>query len=40
MPFRRGREKDLMNAGFDAVSETERLIVFFEKAVEEQNKEY
>lgn len=40
MPFRRGREKDLVNAGFDAVSETERLTVFFEKAVEEQNKEY
>ena len=38
MPLRRGREKDLMNAGFDAVSETERLTVFFERAVEEQNK--
>lgn len=37
MPLRRGREHDLTNAGFDAVSETERLTVFFEKAVEEQN---
>lgn len=40
MPLRRGREKDLVNAGFDAVSETERLTVFFERAVEEQNKKY
>ena len=40
MPLRRGREKDLMNAGFDAVSEAERLTVFFERAVEEQNKRF
>ena len=37
MQQRRGREQDLMKAGFDAVSEAERLTKFFEKAVEEQN---
>lgn len=35
---RRGREDDMIRAGFDAVSETERLTLYFEKAVEEQNK--
>ena len=38
MPFRKGRECDLINAGFDAVSETKRLTSYFERAVEEQNK--
>lgn len=38
MPLRRGREDDMIKAGFDAVSETKRLTSFFEKAVEEQNK--
>ena len=38
MPFRKGREYDLINAGFDAVSETKRLTSYFERAVEEQNK--
>ena len=38
MPLRRGRENDLVKAGFDAVSEAERLTQFFEKAVEEQKK--
>lgn len=37
MPLRRGREDDLVKAGFDAVSEAQRLTSFFEKAVEEQN---
>ena len=38
MPLRRGRENDLIKAGFDAVSETARLTEFFENAVEEQNR--
>lgn len=38
MPLRRGRENDLILAGFDAASETERLMNFFESAVEAQNK--
>ena len=37
MPIRRGRVEDLVKAGFDAVSESERLTRFFESAVEEQN---
>jgi len=37
MPIRRGRADDLVKAGFDAVSESERLTRFFENAVEEQN---
>ena len=37
MPIRRGRENDLIKAGFDAVSESKRLTRFFENAVEEQN---
>jgi glycosyltransferase involved in cell wall biosynthesis len=37
MPIRRGRVDDLVKAGFDAVSESERLTRFFENAVEEQN---
>lgn len=36
MPTRRGREEDMINAGFDAVSEAERLTTFLEKAVKEQ----
>lgn len=39
MPLRRGRENDMIKAGFDAVSETERLTKYFENAVLEQNKE-
>lgn len=38
MPVRRGREQDLRDAGYDAVSETLRLTEYLEKAVEEQNK--
>ena len=38
MPQRRGREEDLRKAGFDAVTEAERLTEFFEKAVVEQNR--
>lgn len=38
MPLRRGREDDMIKAGFDAVSEAERLMNFFEKAVEEQKR--
>lgn len=38
MPSRHGRENDLRKAGFDAVTEAERLTDFFEKAVVEQNK--
>lgn len=38
MKTRRGREDDMIKAGFDAVSETERLTCYFEKAVEEQKK--
>jgi len=37
MSTRRGREEDLKKAGFDAVSETVRLMEFFEKAVKEQS---
>ena len=40
MPLRRGREEDMIKAGFDAVSETERLTLYFERAVEEKNKMY
>ena len=39
MPLRRGREDDMIKAGFDAVSEAERLTKYFENAVLEQNKE-
>ena len=39
MPLRRGRVEDIIKAGFDAVSEAERLTSFFEKAVEEQKRE-
>ncbi len=38
MPSRRGREEDMIKAGFDAVSEAERLTRYFEKTVEEQNR--
>lgn len=38
VPSRRGREDDLIKAGFDAVSEAERLMTFFEKNVEEQSR--
>ena len=38
MPLRKGREEDMIAAGFDAVSEAERLTLFFEKAVNEQSK--
>lgn len=38
MPERRGREDDLKDAGFDAVSETIRLTEYFEKAVAEKSK--
>lgn len=38
IPNRRGRESDLRKAGFDAVSETERLTVYFENAVKEQQE--
>lgn len=38
MQLRRGREDDMIKAGFDAVSETKRLTDFFEKAVEEHNR--
>lgn len=39
MHSRRGREDDLIKAGFDAVSEAERLMSFFENAVKEQSRE-
>jgi len=38
IPNRRGREDDMRRAGFDAVSETERLTEYFENAVKEQEK--
>lgn len=38
MPVRHGREQDIKDAGFDAVLEAQRLMDFFEKAVEEQKK--
>lgn len=38
IPLRRGREDDIIGAGFDAVSEAERLSQYFEKAVEDQRK--
>ncbi len=38
MPIRHGREQDLMDAGFDAVSEALRLTEYFEKAVENNKK--
>lgn len=36
MPCRHGRRKDLIDAGFDAASETMRLTEYFEDAVKEQ----
>lgn len=38
MSIRHGREQDLKDAGFDAVSETARLTEYFENAVEEQKR--
>lgn len=37
MPMRRGRKEYLKHAGFDAKTETERLMIYFENAVKEQN---
>ncbi len=36
IPNRRGREDDLIKCGFDSVTESNRLMNFFEKAVREQ----
>ena len=36
IPNRRGREDDLIKCGFDSVTESNRLLDFFEKAVREQ----
>lgn len=38
IPLRHSREDDIRKAGFDAVTEAERLIEFFEQAVSEQKR--